>query len=53
MPGLIDERVCPESPVFPIIVTVNLLVECHPDDGAVYVFPFTSEDLAVTGLRRH
>jgi hypothetical protein len=48
-----DEGVCFESPIFPIIVTVNLLVECKPDDGAVYVFSFTSEDLAVTGLRRH
>jgi hypothetical protein len=50
---MIDERVCFESPVFPIIVTVNLLVECQPDDVAVHVFPFTSEGLAVTGLRRH
>jgi hypothetical protein len=48
-----DERVCLESPVFPIIVTVTLLVECQPDDGAVYIFPFTGEDMAVTGLRRH
>jgi hypothetical protein len=48
-----DERVCLKSPVFPIIVTVTLLVECQPDDGAVYIFPFTSGDIAVTGLRRH
>jgi hypothetical protein len=48
-----DERVCLEPPVFPIIVTVNLLVECQPDNGAVYVSPFTSEDMAFTGLRRH
>jgi hypothetical protein len=48
-----DERVCLESPVFPIIVTVTLLVECQPDDGALYIFLFTSEDMAVTGLRRH
>jgi hypothetical protein len=48
-----NERVCPESPIFPIIVTVALLVECQPDDGAVFIFPFTGEDMAVTGLRRH
>jgi hypothetical protein len=34
-------------------VTVALLVECQPDDGAVFIFPFTGEDMAVTGLRRH
>ena len=48
-----DERVRLESPVFPIIVTTTVLVECQPDDGAVYVFSFTSEDMAVTGLGRH
>jgi hypothetical protein len=48
-----DERVCLESPIFPIIVTVTLLVECQPKDGAVYIFPFTGEDMTVTGLRRH
>jgi hypothetical protein len=48
-----DERVCFESPVFPIIVTVTLRVECPQDSGAVYIFPFTGEDMAVTGLRRH
>jgi hypothetical protein len=48
-----DERVRLESPVFPIIVTVTLLVECRPDDGAVYIAPFTSKDKAVTGLKRH
>ena len=48
-----DERVCLESPVFPIIVTVALLVECQQDSGAVNIFPFTSKDMAVIGLRRH
>ena len=47
-----DERLRLESPVFPIIVTVTLLAECQPIDGAVYIFPFTGEDMAVTGLRR-
>jgi len=51
--GMTDERVRLESPVFPIIVTVTLLVECRPDDGAVYIAPFTSKDKAVTGLKRH
>jgi hypothetical protein len=48
-----DERVCPKSPIFPIIVTVALFVECQQDSGAVFIFPFTGEDMAVTGLRRH
>jgi hypothetical protein len=50
-----DERVCLESPVFPIIVTVTLLVEYQRDCGAVYryIFPFTGEDMAVTRLRHH
>ncbi len=48
-----DEQLRLDSPVFPIIVTVTLLVECQPDNGAVYMFPFTGKDMAVTGLRRH
>ena len=48
-----DERVCLESPVFPPVVTVALLVKCQPDDGAINIFLFTGEDMAVTGLRRH
>jgi hypothetical protein len=50
-----DERACLESPVFPIIVTVTLLVEHQQDSGAVYryIFPFTGEDMAVTRLRHH
>jgi hypothetical protein len=48
-----DELVCPKSPVFPIIATVALLVECQPNDGAVLIFPVTGEDMAVTGLRHH
>jgi hypothetical protein len=48
-----DERVCLESPVFPIIVTVTLLVEYQRESGAVYIVPFTGEDTAVTGLRLH
>jgi hypothetical protein len=49
---MIDERVCLESPVFPIIVTVALLVECQQDSSAsdIYIFPFTGEDIAVTSL---
>jgi hypothetical protein len=48
-----DELACPKSPVFPIIATVALLVECQPNDDAVLIFPFTGEDMAVTGLRHH
>ena len=48
-----DQRVCRKSPVFPIVATVTLLIECQPIDGAIYIFPFTGEDMAVTGLRRH
>ena len=44
-----DERVCLESPVFPIIVTVTLLVEYQRGSGAVYIFPFTGEDMASPG----
>jgi hypothetical protein len=40
-----DERVCLESPVFPLVVTVALLVKCQPDDGAINIFPFTGEDM--------
>lgn len=40
-----NERVCLESSVFPIVVTVALLIEGQPTDGAIYraiyVFPFT------------
>lgn len=46
-----DERVCLESPVIPIIVIVTLLVECQLKDGAVYILPFTGEDMVVTELR--
>ena len=35
---MINERVCLESPVFPIIVIVALLVECQPNGGAVNIF---------------
>jgi hypothetical protein len=34
-------------------VTVALLVECQQNSGAVYIFPLTGEDMAVTGLSRH
>jgi hypothetical protein len=50
---MIDERACLESPIFPIIVTVTLLVEYQRDSGAVYILPFTGQDMAVTGLRLH
>jgi hypothetical protein len=46
-----DERVCLESPVFPLIAAIALLVERQADDGAVYIFPFTGEDMAITRLR--
>lgn len=38
--------------VFPIIVTVPLLVECQQDRRActIYILPFTGEDMAVTSL---
>jgi hypothetical protein len=48
-----DERLRLESPIFPLIVTVALLIECQQYRGAIYILPFTSEDMAVTGLRRH
>jgi len=48
-----DERLRLASPVFPIIVIVTLLVECQPNDGAVYIFPFTDQDMVVTELRGH
>jgi len=52
---MIDERVCLESPVFPIIMTVTLLIEYQRDRGSVYgyIFPFTGENMAVTRLRHH
>ena len=54
MPGMADERVCLESPVFPILVTVTLLVEYQRDCGAVYIiFPYTGKDMAVTGMSDH
>jgi hypothetical protein len=49
---MIDKRVCLESPVFPLIVTITPLVECQPDDGVLYILPFTREDMAVTGPSR-
>ena len=52
MPCMADERVCPESTLFPIIVTVAPFVECQPNDDAIFIFPFTGEDMAVTGLSR-
>ena len=46
---------CLEPPIFPIIATVALLIECQPIGGAIYIylFPFTGENMAVTGLGRH
>jgi hypothetical protein len=42
-----------EAPILPVIATVPLSVECHSIDGTICIdiFPFTGEDLAVTGLR--
>ena len=48
-----DERICLESPVFPIVVTVALRIMCQPSHSAVDIFPFTGEVMAVIGLRRH
>jgi hypothetical protein len=50
---MIDERLCLESPIFPLIVTIALFVERQQDSGSVYIFPFTGEDMAVTGLRHN
>lgn len=38
--------------VFPIIVTVPLLVECQQDSSVctISILRFTGEDMAVTGL---
>jgi hypothetical protein len=48
-----DERVYFESPRFPSMVTVALLVEYQPNGGTVNIFPLTGEDMAVSGLTRH
>ena len=47
--------VCLEPPTFQIIATGALLIECQPIGGTIYiyVFPFTGENMAVTGLGRH
>jgi hypothetical protein len=50
---LTDERLCLKSSAFPFIGAIALLVECQQDNSAVFIFPFTSEDVAVTGLRPH
>jgi len=48
-----DECICLEAPILPVIATVSLPVECHSIDGTICIniFPFTGEDMAVTGLR--
>src|SRR5512141_2764576 len=48
-----DERTCLESPVFPSIVTIPLLVEGQPNGSTVNIFPLTGEDMTVSGLTRH
>ena len=53
MPGMADELLRLEFSIIPIIVTVTLLIQCQPIDGTIYIFSFTGEDMAVTGLRRH
>jgi hypothetical protein len=50
---MIDERTCLESPIFPSIVTIALLVERQPNGSAVNIFPLTGEDMAVFGLTGH
>jgi hypothetical protein len=45
--------VCLESPVFPRIVTIALLVERQPNGSAVNIFPLTGENMAVLGLTGH
>ena len=42
-----DERLRLEAPVFPLIVTIALLIECQTDDSAIYIFPFAGKDMAV------
>jgi hypothetical protein len=44
---------CLESPLLPVIASVSLPIECHSIDGTIRIdiFPFTGEDMAVTGLR--
>lgn len=51
MPAMADERLRLEPPLLPLIVTVALLVQNQPNDRAVYIFPFTGENLPVTWLR--
>jgi hypothetical protein len=48
-----DERICLEAPILPVIATVSLPVECYSIDRTICIdiFPFTGEDMAVTGLR--
>lgn len=53
VPDVTDELACPKSPVFPWIATVAPFVECQPNDDAVLIFPFTGENMAVTGLRHN
>jgi hypothetical protein len=50
---MVDERTCLESPVFPRIVTIALLVERQPNGSAVNIFPLTGENMAVFGLTGH
>jgi hypothetical protein len=50
---MINEPTCLESPVFPIMVTIALLVERQPNGSVVNIFPLTGEDMAVSGLTGH
>jgi hypothetical protein len=47
-----DEHPCLESAALPIIITVPLLVECQRENNAsaIFIVPFTREDMAVTRL---
>ena len=36
-----DKRECLQSPVFPIVVTVARIVECHRSDVGIDILPFT------------
>jgi predicted kinase len=48
---MIGEGVGLEPPLLPVILAIALLVERQKDHGAVFIFPFTGENMAVTRLR--
>jgi hypothetical protein len=56
LPGLADKRVCLESTVLPLIVTLASFIEGQLSNGAIYlsifIFPFTRKNIALTQLGR-